>query len=192
MAETPRTIRTYLFPTLVGYVGSNFTPEQVEKIRQLAPEIFERVLRDDTKGEAPIEEMVKLYKAFEQVTGSVEETYQHVYQSADGIGQMALTTFLRLVIKFMPPQVFARKCNDFYRKDHNFSRLILESFDGDGRRFVLRMEDVKGYWYCAPGLMGVLRCMMRAMGYEKADAYEELHPPPEPQNHDTYRIVVTW
>lgn len=188
----PRTIRAYLFPTLVAYTGDKFPPEQGERIRELAPALFDRVRRGDTKGDAPIEEMIQLYQAFETVTGSVEATYEHVLASADGIGQEALRSFLRLVIKFMPTQVFARKCCDFFRKDHSFGRVSLESFDGDGKRFVLLMEEMAGYPYCAPGMMGVLRSLMRAMGHTNVTVVEELHPPPEPQDHDHYRIVVSW
>jgi hypothetical protein len=54
------------------------------------------------------------------------------------------------------------------------------------------MEEMAGYPYCAPGMMGVLRSLMRAMGHTNVTVVEELHPPPEPQDHDHYRIVVSW
>lgn len=194
MAETVQhTIRTYSLPTILAYAGTHLTSEQLDAVRAKAPRLFARVAQNDLQGLTPLEEMNEFYLAVEEVLGSVEAAYEFAVKSSDeGVGQAALNSFLRLVIKFMPLNVFARKCRDFYRRDVTCGNVTLESFDADARRFVLSMTEMGEYSYGAPAMMGVVQCMMKAMGHEKVRVTEEMHPPPAPQNNDSYRIVVAW
>ncbi len=187
------TIRAYSMPALIAFTEGHLTPEQLAAVQARAPRIFDRVKRGDTQGNAPLEEMNEFYLAVEGVLGSVEAAYQFAVKgSEEGVGKAALNSFLRLVIKFMPINVFARKCHDFYRRDVNFSTVTLESFDAEARRFVLGMSGMESFHYGAAAMIGVVTCMMKAMGYEQTRIVEELHPPPAPQANDSYRIVVTW
>ncbi|RYE95075.1 MAG: hypothetical protein EOO75_00220 [Myxococcales bacterium] len=193
MAETAPTIRSYSFPAMLSYAGSHLTSEQLDRVRAGAPRIFGRVAQDDIKGDVPLDEVIEFYRAIEAELGTVEATYAFIRACSDeGVGQAALSSFLRLVIKFMPVNVFARKCRDFYRRDVNCGQVALESFDGDARRFVLTMTGMMPYPYSAAAMQGVVFCMMKAMGHERTQITEELHPPPAPQTHDEYRLVVTW
>lgn len=194
MAETVQhTIRTYSLPTILAYAGAHLTSEQLDAVRAKSPRFFARVAQNDLQGVTPLDEMGEFYLALEEVLGSVEAAYDFVLRSSDeGVGQAALNSFLRLVIKFMPLNVFARKCHDFYRRDVTCGVVTLESFDADARRFVLSMTGMTPYPYGAAAMMGVVRCMMKAMGHEKVRVTEELHPPPAPQINDSYRIVVAW
>jgi hypothetical protein len=178
---------------MLDHAEQYFTPEQFAEIRRRAPAVFDRVQRGDTQGDLHNSELVEFYAAVEGVLGSVEATYEFLVKCYEqSTGQIALNTFLRFVIKFMPVHTFARKCHDFFRKDVHFGTILLEEFDGDARRFVLGMRGMTGYPYASAAMTGVVGCMMRAMGNSKVALREELHPPPEPQTHDTYRIVVTW
>jgi len=194
MAETTQhTIRAYSLPTILAFARDNLEPEQLDALRARAPRCFDRLARNDIKGDAPIDEISEFYLAIEAVLGSVEAAHKFVVKSSDeGVGQAALSSFLRLVIKFMPLNVFARKCPDFYRRDVSCGVVTLESFDADARRFVLTMSEMTPYAYGAAAMQGVVTCMMKAMGNENTRVVEELHPPPAPQINDSYRLVVTW
>jgi hypothetical protein len=104
----------------------------------------------------------------------------------------AINSFLRLLVKFMTPNLFARKFGTFFRKDQNFGEIETDLSGINDKRFLLYMSDVGGYEYVAPTAMGWIIHTLTTMGCDNIRIQETLSPPPAPQNVDRYRFEVSW
>ena len=113
-------------------------------------------------------------------------------QAGRYIANEAINTFLRLLVKFLSPSLFARKFHDFFRKDHNFGKIETDLSQIDQNRFVLTMSEVGGYDYVSWGASGWMIHTLSCMGCKNVQVTETLHPPPAPQNADSYRFEVSW
>src|SRR4029078_2171880 len=102
------------------------------------------------------------------------------------IANNAINTFLRLLVKFLRPSLFAGKFVDFFRKDHNFGLVDTDLTDIEKNRFVLNMSEVDGYYYVAPLSIGWIIPTLDAMGCKDLKVRETLSPPPGDQNCDKY------
>jgi hypothetical protein len=108
------------------------------------------------------------------------------------IANDAINTFLRLLVKFLKPSLFARKFHDFFRKDHNFGQVETDLSMINERRFVLKMSGVEGYSYVSAASTGWMLHTLEAMGCQSVAIRETISPAPGPQDVDSYRFEVSW
>jgi hypothetical protein len=93
-----------------------------------------------------------------------EAAYQTLVGMGKYIANDAINSFLRLLVKFLKPSLFARKFHEFFRKEHNFGQLEADLSDIERDRFVLLMNDVGGYDNVAPLSIGWISHTLDAMG----------------------------
>lgn len=118
--------------------------------------------------------------------------YALAKEAAVFVADDAITTFLRLLVKFLKPALFARKWGDFFRKDHNFGRVETDLRDIERNRFAITLSDVEGYWYVGAVGSGWIVHLLTCMGCKDVKVSETLNPPPASQDADRYRFEVTW
>jgi len=138
----------------------------------------------------PIEESNVLVRAIASLTDADAARYEMMIQCGQFIANDAINSFLRLLIKFLKPDLFARKYGDFFRRAHTFG--TVQARDFTPHSFVLDMSDVRDYEYIAPMSIGFMRHTLTAMGCKNLKVKEVLSPPPTPQTGDAYRFEVNW
>jgi hypothetical protein len=175
------------------YIDERLPPAQREAVMRLVPsEIL--ATRSQLKGNEfyPIEYFNAYMRAIVTTVDDSEQAYKLAIEAGRYIANDAINTFLRLLVKFLSPALFARKFGDFFRKDHNFGSVETDLSDIDKKRYVLIMSGVEGYEHIGASAMGWMIHTLTAMGCKNINVKETLSPPPGPQNVDKYRFEVTW
>jgi hypothetical protein len=138
----------------------------------------------------PIEEHNLLVQAIASSFDNPEKRYDAFIACGGQIAADAINSFLRLLIKFLKPSIFARKYGDFFRRSHTFGSC--QAKDIGPHSFVLEMSGVEGYEYVAPISLGFVLHTLGAMGCENVVAKEVTTPPSAPQDSGSYVLQVAW
>ena len=96
------------------------------------------------------------------------------------------------MVRFLKPQLLARKFGDFFRKDHTFGNFETDLAKIEQNSFALTLWGMEGYLYVAPMAMGWMNHVLGTMGCKDIRTIETMSPPPGPQNGDRYRIEASW
>ena len=138
----------------------------------------------------PLEEHNVIVQAIASSFDSPEKRYDVFVGCGRQIAGDAINSFLRLLIKFLKPSLFARKYGDFFRRAHTFGNV--QAKDIGPHNFVLELSDMEGYEYVAPLTVGFVLHTLSAMGCENVVAKEVTTPPSAPQVSASYVIQVGW
>jgi uncharacterized protein (TIGR02265 family) len=175
---------------IIAFIEGGLTREQKARVLAVVPP--ERV---DTKQIGPndlfpIEQSNELVRAIAGAFPDETDRYEVFVRCGQFIANDAINSFLRLLIKFLKPDLFARKYGTFFRRAHTFGEVQAKDFTDHS--FVLEMSDVDGYLYVAPISIGFMKHTLAAMGCKELQVREVLSPPPAPQVGDNYKFEVNW
>ena len=175
---------------ILAFIESGLEPsKRTMVLEQLPPGRFDKK-KIGPNDLFPIEESNVLVRAVATAFEDEAKRYEMMIQCGQFIANDAINSFLRLLIKFLKPDLFARKYGDFFRRAHTFGEVKARDFTPHS--FVLDMTDVHDYDYVAPISIGFMRHTLGAMGCKNLRIKELLAPPPAPQTGDSYRFEVNW
>jgi hypothetical protein len=175
---------------IIGYIHGGLDATARKRVLEKLP-----AEKGDLKHIAPndlysIEEHNLIVQAIASAFDTPEKRYDVFIGCGGQIAADAINSFLRLLIKFLKPSLFARKYGDFFRRAHTFGSV--EAKDIGPHSFVLEMSGVEGYDYVAPLTLGFVLHTLGAMGCENIVAKEVTTPPSAPQDRASYVMQVTW
>jgi hypothetical protein len=192
VSNLERKIRGSAVRSAAGYV-ENCEAKLQARIWQSIPAELVQPIKDAKPGEFyPLEYYLVVSRAVASTVPDPTEAYQTLVGMGKYIANDAINSFLRLLVKFLKPSLFARKFHEFFRKDHNFGKLEADLSEIENNRFVVLMSEVGGYDNVAPLSIGWIAHTLDAMGCKDVVVSETLSPPPGPQNAERYRFEVSW
>jgi len=175
---------------ILGFIEKGLTPAQKARAIEQFPREHANADKISANDLYPIERCYELMHAIASALDNEAERYDACIRCGQFIADDAINSFLRLLIKFLKPHLFARKYGTFFRRAHTFGEV--EPKDFTERSFVLEMSGVNGYAYVAPITIGFMNFTLEAMGCKDIKVREVLSPPPAPQTADRYRFEVSW
>jgi len=175
---------------ILRFIENGLTPEQRARAIGQFPREHAGVDKISPNDLYPIDRCYELMHAISSAFDDEAERYEVFIRCGQFIADDAINSFLRLLIKFLKPHLFARKYGTFFRRAHTFGDV--EPKDFTEHSFVLEMSGVNGYAYAAPVTIGFMKFTLEAMGCKDVQLREVLSPPPAPQTADRYRFEVSW
>ena len=185
-----RLLRGSSLQGIIAFIQQGLDPVQRARVEAALPTDRVDSKQISTHEYYALERSNELVRAIAALTDDPEKRYELFIQCGRFIAEDAINTFLRLLIKFLKPSLFARKYGDFFRRVHNFGKVQASGIEE--HRFVLEMTDVEGYEYSGPICIGFIVHTLGAMGCKDLRVKETISPPPGLQNVSAYRFEVAW
>jgi hypothetical protein len=110
----------------------------------------------------PREAATRLWSAIAASRPTEQGSYMELVRVGREIGQVATSSFLKLLLKVLTPAMFASKFPDFWARDHQGSRAVIESMDENG--LVIVLHDVAGFDHIGPIEAGWVAFTLEAIG----------------------------
>src|SRR5262245_56960841 len=126
---------------IISFIENGLEPAARDRAKAQLP-----AARFDPKQLGPnelysIERSNELAGAIGHAIDDAQERYDLFIRCGTYIAEDAINTFLRLLVKFLKPSLFARKFGDFFRRAHTFG--AVEAKDFTPQSFILEMSDVQ-------------------------------------------------
>jgi hypothetical protein len=139
----------------------------------------------------PLAKTVDLYRAVSLLHEDPNARYDELVKCGKFLAHDATNTFLRLLIRFLTPAVFARKFPEFWKKDHTFGSVESDTTKFEEKTIILNLTGVDGYEFIGPVCLGWIHAAFEAIGKKGVTVAETAHPPTQ-SNADSYRFVLKW
>jgi hypothetical protein len=187
-----RLVRGFVIMSAVSYIEQRMEPgARTRSLAALPPDLREAIRGMQRNGWYPAVQCQEAYRAVSMAWESPPERYEELTKCGRSIAQDATNTFLRLLIRFLTPAVFARKFGDFWRKDHNFGNVENDPTHKGSNSLVLNMSGVEGYEFIAPVARGWMSMAFEAIGKKGVSVKETQHSFSRFES-PTYRFLVEW
>jgi hypothetical protein len=160
------TVRGYMVVSPLTYLKSAYKADELAAIEERIPSAIRTGLANvHDAGWYPRSYTTAIYSAIahhhRDRDGRVREA---MFDLGHAVASRALETFLKLVIKVMTPEVFARKIPDVWARDHKGGVLVTDTDDVANKHIVFRLKDVEGYDYIGGVLPGFHTATLTALG----------------------------
>lgn len=169
MASSPeKTVRGYLISSPAKFIEQHYAGAEKQAIldrvpaetKELVPQLkdIEWYSRDHE---------VNYYRAlvlFHYERGGEAEMKKSMYKVTYELAEVAMGTFLRLLMKLMTPSLFVSKLPTIWERDHRSGKLAADGADLANKHLVITLSDVAGYDYLGPGLEGFMAAPLSSMG----------------------------
>jgi len=188
--HSARTVRGYSHLLLARYVETSLPPEKSLVVRANLRAIWARLPTIKEDSQASFADWTAMIREIAGLEPTMEEGYQRVFEAGKFVANHALSTALRLLVRFLRPSMFARKVTDLWKRDHNFGSLVC-TMDGD-KKMIARLDEVDGYSFVSAVASGWVYMALETMGCKDITCKEVLHPPPAAQDAAAYQIEVRW
>jgi hypothetical protein len=189
---TEPTIRGYMLMSPLTYIQEAYAELDRQAILARLPDETRDVIRTLKDVEwYPRRHSVNIYTAtanhHRERDGKVREA---LFNLGASTASRAIETFLRLVMKVMTPEVFARKVPDNWLRDHRGGRLEVDMDDVGNNHLVYRLIDVEGYDYIGGAFPGFQTAALSAIGC--TDLTHESDWSPEVAGPPTVTCHLRW
>jgi hypothetical protein len=172
------------------YIQKKFDAEQRARIyAQCAPEL-RSLEKFDKKGWYPIPLANDLWRGIANVRGNPEASYDDVVQCGRFYGIEATGTFMRLMVKFLTPKVFARKFPDIWTRYFDFGKVEADVSHVEEKRVVFHITGVDGLQYFSQITVGWFSHGFEAMGLKNLKVTESI-PITQPSSA-RHQFDLTW
>jgi hypothetical protein len=164
--STEPTVRGYIIASPLTYLDEAYSDAARSAVRSRLPAETRELLRQVNEVEWYSRvHAVNVYTAIAQYhrenDGNVQEA---LYTMGKGVATKAVGTFLKLVMRIMTVELFARKVPDIWLRDHRGGRLEVDTSDLANNHIVYRLSDVAGYNYIGGALAGFQAAALTAIG----------------------------
>lgn len=166
LAVSDATVRGYMVLSPLTHVRETYGGSELADIEARIPDDIRKALPAVTDvGWYPRSYTVAIHRALAgHVRAKGENVTAAMFAMGHAIATRALETFLKLVIKVMTPEVFARKVPDVWLRDHKGGVLLTDLDDIANRHLVFRLKDVGGYDFIGGALPGFHTATLTALG----------------------------
>src|SRR5690242_2572088 len=128
---TERLIRGYALLGTLSYLDGVLAKDKPAVLEQLSPEIRSAIGSYKQVEWYPIRHWCELLRGIAATAGDDEKrAIELLSNCGESIGQLAMTTFLKLLLKIMTPSVFSSKLPSIWERDNNSGKIVRDSFDG--------------------------------------------------------------
>jgi hypothetical protein len=138
----------------------------------------------------PLQHTVEAYRAVAALNSDAAKRNDELIECGKFIGHEATNSFLRLLIKFLNPAVFARKFPEFWSRDHNFGTVSVDNSEFKDRKLVINLSGVEGYDFIGPVCAGWIHKAFESMGVKGLKVKETKAL--ERANSPEYRFELSW
>lgn len=185
-------LRGYLISHTAQYLREKLGESEWEhSSRTLSPELQE-VLSGEVKhsGWYPISRLAELNRLMitKLCKGNAERAQQALHDCGRYVAGEATNTFLKLLLKMLTPNLFAKKLPDVFRRDFSGGRLESTL---NGRTLSCRYYELPGFEHCAAISSGFAAKAFEGMG-KKIDGFSVHNWSLDEPSIDGTWFELTW
>lgn len=186
-------VRGFEIERTLAFIESYFDEESAQRaIRSISDETLRLKSEIATVQLYPRAYLVEALRAIAKINPDEEAAYADLVECGRFMSSEATNTYLRLLLKILSPQMFAKKITTFWERDNrncgNFDPNETEVSSGYMR---LKMVGAAGFDHCAPVSAGFCSFVLSAMGKSNVGARQQgwslENPGPE-----SYVLELTW
>lgn len=156
--------RGYILATTVGYLRETAGAERADRIiAGLSPELRDAITTVSPANWYPISLLAEANRTIVEALAERNEDKARnlLLDCGRYMGHEASNTFLRLLMRMLTPNLFAKKLPDFWKRDFTGSRLEIDVTEG---RLACRIFEARGHDHVGPISAGWLGFALQAMG----------------------------
>ncbi|HEX4446195.1 MAG TPA: hypothetical protein VH044_05650 [Polyangiaceae bacterium] len=158
--------RGYMIQSCIKFLEDTYGPEDKKRFYAGLPKpLMDKLPSVSTVNWYPRSDVAALFTGFALLHQGDEKK---AYAALDGcgytIGQGAINTYLKLLLRFMTIGLFAKKIQSFWSRDHKGGQFDLENLDTDKRVLRTVHSGIAGYDYVAGTAPGFIRAGLEALG----------------------------
>jgi hypothetical protein len=156
--------RGYILATTVGYLRETAGPEKAAQIiKGLSPQLQTTIETVSPATWYPVSLLAELNRAMVSALAGKDEASARELLEGCGryMGHEASNTFLRLFMRMLTPNLFAKKLPDIWKRDFTGGRLEIDVTEG---RLICRIFDTHGHDHIGPISAGWIGFALKAMG----------------------------
>jgi uncharacterized protein (TIGR02265 family) len=186
----PRSVRGYAFAASLNYLTESVGKAKADEVLGTGTQELRRVLADPNPVERyPIALYSEINRLIAETIGGNDEEKRSEAIVACGkyAAHTASNTFLRLLMRVLTPDLFAKKLPSLFARDFNFGHLEVTV---DSRRLVCNMTDVEGFDWGASLSLGFAKFTLETMGKQiestRVSGPTNANPGPASQTFELY------
>lgn len=175
---------------IATFIDQKYSHRDREKIYALLPSDLKATLKVVDPSEwYPVEYENTLERAMASVAANEEEAERNARELGRYLFDMALGTFMRLVLRVLTPPMFLKKTSDIWPRMFSFGSFEADASMMESGKAVMLMRGVEGCEWMPSVSAGFIEAAMVAMNYSDVTVnYEPMAGEPE----GSYRFFVTW
>jgi len=185
--------RGYMIQMCVKYVDDSCSADEKQRFyEQLPKNVKDKLPKVKTVEWYPKEDVAAFFRGIAEMHGNDQKK---AYEALEGcgytIGQGAINSYLKLLLRFMTIGLFAKKIQSFWSRDHKGGHFELDELDTDRRVLKTTHSGIGGYDYVAGTAPGFIRAGLEALGHKnvktKIDGFTL-------ENHSPNKAIytITW
>ena len=148
------------------YVDSTYDATTKQAIvDQLSPEVQQALGTYKEIEFYPVQHWSEILRGIATVVGKTDaKAEQELVACGTFIATEATNTFLRLLMRVLTPNLFAKKIPSLWTRDNTAGSFSVDLSAADAGRYTFKLTGVDGYPYCGPVAMGWIAFAMKSMG----------------------------
>jgi hypothetical protein len=183
-------IRGYMILNAASYLRGTLGEQDAQRVfRQMSPSTLQVIETASSAGWYPIAALSEIFDNVAAIgKGDDERAKEALIACGAFIAKEATNTFLKLLMRMLTPNLFAKKLPDFWRRDCTHGRLEVEVTE---QMLVCRYFDLPGFNHVVCCGAGFARFALEAMGksIESATVHDWSLATP---NADGARLELVW
>jgi hypothetical protein len=200
MAETtttdvalPGNVRNYWLAQTAEFIRHSLEPTLRDRLQQSFSGALRKTLASGNLGAwAPRQHQLELLEAIAGSATSEKDAQARLVECGAYVEKHVSNRISSLLFGIMTADMFLRRLQAFWERDHDHSRGKCESELGsDGRSAIVRLSDIKGYELIGPAWMGWTRSALTSLTHANVTASIESSPRALTQA-DSFQFKVAW
>lgn len=187
-----RQIKAYGFVGTLEFIEKHYDAAARQRILDgLMPET-RRLMETVKKAQwAPPLATTELWAGIVRESGDLESGREALVRGGRYVGNFATNTYLKLLMKMLTVNMFAKKFPDIWARDANFGKVTVDASQTDKGRLMVRFQELGTYPYFGPSCQGWLSFSLETMGLKNVKCELEGW---SMQNPDPGELVyrITW
>lgn len=184
-------MKAYNVISAVEFLEQNF-PDRVDAIR----DGFTEPLKTDLTKIGSFDFVPRAYlsEVTEAIANEVEPGAPRIEllsKLGEHIAHGATNTFLRLLMRMMTPQIFAKKVGAIWKKDNRGGHVVADTTDLGSNKLLLNFSDVDGFAYFRAICIGWMGFAFRRMGAKNVRVSFPDQDANEPYD-ESVQIAIEW
>jgi hypothetical protein len=154
-------VRGYAIVHAAGYLRQEAGEQAVQA---LSPALQHALKTATPAGWQPVAHVAELFHAVAKLgDGNEAKAREHLEKCGEYQAIAATTTFLRLVMKVLTPNMFAKKLPSLWSRDSTGGRYLADVHED---HIVCHLKEMEAFEHFAPTSVGYVRYSLKTMGKE--------------------------
>lgn len=137
----------------------------------------------------PRADLIRVWSIVDEISPDEKSAYANLVRGGGVVASVALSTFLKLLLRMLTPRQFSRKFPNIWSHEHSAG--YVEAILGDNNTMVINVKDVAGFTHVGPVAVGFIGVVLKATGLKDLHLEDKswTRQNPAPEN---VRIEVSW